>query len=145
MHQGKEDKMQARIVAQNPWGEEKTSSFAPKLLVAAFLAALALPTVATIDRWGYTSYLWQPSGEGPHYYNEAANYESEHKPVSFEGVYYTSGGTVRIPAATADAPFTEGSMFAPRLQKFSRGEVLTVDGSGTYSNEQKEGNEAHES
>ncbi len=72
--------------------------YLPLPLVATMLA---LPAAATIDRWGYTSYLWQPVGEGPHDYNDAANYEGEHKPVSFEGVYYTSGGTVRIPAATA--------------------------------------------
>ena len=72
--------------------------YLPLPLVATMLA---LPAAATIDRWGYTSYLWRPDGEGPHDYNDAANYEGEHKPVSFEGVYYTSGGTVRIPAATA--------------------------------------------
>ena len=81
-----------------------TRQLLQKFPLLAFAAALALPAAATIDRWGYTSYLWQPAGEGPHYYNEAANYESEHKPVSFEGVYYTSGGTVKIPV------FLKGNM-----------------------------------
>ena len=109
-----------------------TRQLLQKFPLLAFAAALALPAAATIDRWGYTSYLWQPSGEGPHYYNEAANYEGEHKPVSFEGVYYTSGGTVKIPAATADSPYVDGAGLFPYLQSFNRGDTLTIDGSDTF-------------
>lgn len=89
--------------------------------------------------WDNPAYKWQPSGDGPHYWNDAANWEKAneddatgHQPTSFQAALFDAGGTVRIPAATAASPFVEGSMFVPRVGNFPRGDKLVVDGSGTY-------------
>ena len=91
------------------------------------LAVVGVHAVETV--WNNPGYKWL-SEDG--YWNDASNWEEGHQPTSFQGSLFDHGGTVRIPAATADNPFVEGSLFMPRVANFSRGEVLTIDGSGTY-------------
>ena len=109
-----------------------------KTLAAAFaVAASSASAVETV--WNNPGYKWTPSGDGPYYWNDAANWEKAdpddetgHQPTSFQAAVFDVGGTVKIPAATLDGPFTEGSMLFPRVGNFPRGDKLTIDGSGTY-------------
>ena len=112
-----------------------------KFPLLAFVIAFALPAslLAVETVWNNPAYKWQPSGDGPHYWNDPANWEKAneedatgHQPTSFQAALFDAGGTVKIPAATAASPFVEGSLFVPRVQNFPRGDKLTIDGSGTY-------------
>ena len=132
--------MKKSVISQKCWGA-KTLRYGSRLCVAAFLAAFALPAslLAVETVWNNPAYKWQPSGDGPHYWNDPANWEKAneedatgHQPTSFQAALFDAGGTVRIPAATAASPFVEGSLFVPRVQNFPRGDKLVVDGSGTY-------------
>lgn len=97
-------------------------------LVAVLCAGVAMVVQADVV-YNNPGYKWLTS-DG--YWNVAANWEEGHQPTSFQAAIFDKGATVRIPAATADAPFTEGSLFYPRVGNFPYGDKLTIDGSGTY-------------
>ena len=96
------------------------------------LVMVVSAAVAVENIYGNDGYKWTPSGDGPYYWNDSSNWEEGHQPTSFQAAIFDAGGTVKIPAATAESPFTEGSLFFPRVDNFPRGDKLTIDGSGTY-------------
>ena len=99
-------------------------------------AALALPAcllATTPIGWNNKiGYKWTPTGDGPHYWDDSANWEDGAMPLFPTGAVFVAGGTVKIPSRTADNPFTEGSLFHPLVGSFPRGDKLVIDGSGTY-------------
>ena len=87
-----------------------------KTLAAAFaVAASSASAVETV--WNNPGYKWTPSGDGPYYWNDAANWEKADPEASAIGVMASLVMPITLPIAPRPTPSCITSPAAPIMPK----------------------------